>query len=69
MSVPKNRLYELINNISEKDTEEVLSFLEKFAEKNRKKPSQIKNRFAKIYSNPLKVENINIYSREELHER
>ena len=69
MSVPKNKLYELINNISENDTQEVLSFLEKFAQKNKKESSQTKNRFAKIYSNPLKVENINIYPREELHGR
>lgn len=69
MSVPKNRLYELINNISENDTPEVLSFLEKLAEKNKKEDKQVKNRFAKIFSNPLKVENINIYSRAELQER
>ncbi len=69
MSIPKNKLYELINNISEKDTEEVISFLEKYAKKNKKKLSQNKNRFAKIYENPLKVDNINIFSREELNER
>jgi hypothetical protein len=69
MSIPKNRLYELINNISENDTQEVLSLLEKLAEKNKKEHPKAKNRFAKIFSNPLKVENINIYSRAELHER
>lgn len=67
MSIPKNRLYELINNISESDTQEVISFLEKYAQKNKKELSE--NRFAKIYENPLKVENITIYSREELHGR
>lgn len=69
MSIPRNRLYELINNISDNDTQEVISFLEKYAKKNKKELSQNKNRFAKIYENPLKVENITIYSREELHGR
>lgn len=69
MSVPKNRLYELINKISENDTQEVISFLEKYAQKNKKESFQNKNRFEKIYSNPLKVENINVFSREELHGR
>ncbi len=69
MSAPKSKIYELINNISENDTQKVISFLEKLAQKNKKGPSPIKNRFAKIYSSPLKVKNIVKHSREELHER
>jgi len=69
MSVPKNKLYELISNISENDTEEVLSLLEKLVEKNKKIQVASKNRFEKIYKNPLTIEKINIFSREELYER
>jgi len=69
MSIPKNRLYELISSISENDTEEVLSLLEKLVEKNKKMQAVNKNRFEKFYKDPLKVEKINIFPRVELYER
>ncbi|MFH0701972.1 MAG: hypothetical protein V2B14_00335 [bacterium] len=62
MSVPKNKLHELIDKVSENDTGKVLNFLEKLIERK-------KDRFYNFYSEPLKVDKIHIYPRDKLYER
>lgn len=64
MSIPKERLHELIEEIPDNETENIVIIIEDFL-KNIKK-----SKLSRFYENPLKVEGlVEIPSREERNAR
>ncbi len=64
MSVPKEKLFELIEEIPDNETENVVIIIEDFLKKIKK------NKLSSFYENPLKVEgNVEIPSRDERNAR
>ncbi len=64
MSVDKTKLHELIDLISEDRLEEVVIVLKDYVEKK-----ESGNLFFELLNNPIKVDKISKFSREELYER
>jgi hypothetical protein len=64
MSIDKNKLHELIDLISEDKLDEVVVILQDYVEKK-----ESGNLFSELLKNPIKVEEIPIFSREDLYER
>ncbi|OGI24858.1 MAG: hypothetical protein A2287_08400 [Candidatus Melainabacteria bacterium RIFOXYA12_FULL_32_12] len=64
MSIPKQKLYELIDEIPDNETDKAVVVIEDFI-KNIKK-----SRLSTLYSEPIKVEGtVEVPSREERNER
>ncbi|NLF82794.1 MAG: hypothetical protein GX568_02270 [Candidatus Gastranaerophilales bacterium] len=64
MSVPKDKLHELINLVPDDDAEQVVFMIENYLEKAKSKDLK------KIYLNPITIDgDIVIPSREERNER
>lgn len=64
MSVPKEKLYELIDEIPDSETDNAVIVIEDFLKKVKK------SKLSKLYENPLKVNGIvEIPSREERNAR
>lgn len=64
MSVDKSKLHELIDLISEDKLDEVVVVLQDYIEKK-----EMNNLFPELIKNPIKIEKILPFSREQLHER
>lgn len=64
MSIDRNKLHELIDLISEDKVEEVVVILKDYIE--QKEQSSL---FYELLENPIKVERVEKFSRQELYER
>lgn len=64
MSVDKSKLHELIELISEDKVDEVVVILQDYLEKK-----ESENLFSELLKNPVKVDKIRHFSRNELYER
>lgn len=64
MSIPKNRLHELIDEIPDSETDKVVVLIEDFIKKVKK------NKLSELYSKPFSVEGeVIVPSREERNAR
>ena len=64
MAIDKSKLHELIELISEDKVEEVVVILQDYVEKKEKN-----NLFSELIKNPVKIQKIQNFSKEELYER